>query len=260
MKRLFWDIETSPQIMFSWRAGYKINLPPENIIHERAIICISWKWEGQKKVYSLSWDDGDDLEMIEKFAPNLEQADEMVAHNGDNFDIRWYNGRHLMHKLPPIPIAQTVDTLKIAKRRFYLNSYRLDYIAKKVLGRGKIHTNFGLWEDCMAITQPDRDIRDRSVRKMQRYCKRDVAIVEELWRYMSAYDTPATHAAVSETGNPMDRWRCAHCGSPDVFTNRRRTTRTGMVKWAMKCKSCHRYYTIANAVHEWYLATKGSNR
>lgn len=245
--------------MYSWRAGYKINLGPENIIRERQIIAICWKWEDQKVVHSLNWDDGDDDEMIRKFAPVLAEADEMVAHNGDNFDIRWYNARHMLLGLEPIPIPKTVDTLKICKRRFYLNSYRLDYIAKQILGRGKIHTGFDLWKDCMSYTQPDKTIRDRSVRKMVRYCKRDVAILEHVWKHVSAYDTPMTHAAVVETGDVKQRWRCAHCASKNVVVNKKRVTAKGMLSWTMKCNDCGRYYSIANNVHEWYQQWRRAN-
>ena len=257
MRRLFWDIETSPNIMFSWRAGYKINLPPENIITEREIICICWKWEGSKQVHSLQWDDGNDLEMIKAFAPVLLEADEMIAHNGDHFDLKWYQGRHLMHELPPIPASRTVDTLKIARKLFYLNSYRLEYLAQVLLGRGKIHTGFNLWRQCMEITQPDRDIRDKNVRKMVRYCKRDVSLVEDLWRLETAYTKPSTHAAVDATGNPQDRWKCSHCGSDEVVIQKTRTTAAGMVQHQMKCKSCHRYYSMANVCKQWYDAAKG---
>jgi hypothetical protein len=37
-KRLFFDIETSPNIGLFWSAGFKLNIAPENIIKERAII------------------------------------------------------------------------------------------------------------------------------------------------------------------------------------------------------------------------------
>ena len=60
----------------------------------------------------------------------------MVAQNGDFFDMRWYNGRHLIHGLEPIPWGKTVDTYKIAKRYFNLNSYRLDYLGKLLFGNG----------------------------------------------------------------------------------------------------------------------------
>ena len=67
-KRLFFDIEVSPNIMTSWRAGYKLNVPYQNIIKERKIICISYKWEGEKKVYHFEWDnDKDDKSMLKDF-------------------------------------------------------------------------------------------------------------------------------------------------------------------------------------------------
>ena len=43
IKRLFWDIETSPGLDYSWRCGYKINISSDNIVREPAIICISYK-------------------------------------------------------------------------------------------------------------------------------------------------------------------------------------------------------------------------
>ena len=52
-KRLFFDIETSFNIGWFWRAGYKQAITPEQIIHERKVICISYKWEGEDEVYNL---------------------------------------------------------------------------------------------------------------------------------------------------------------------------------------------------------------
>ena len=255
-KRLFWDVETSPNVMFSWRAGYKINLDVQNIIHERAIICICWKWEGKKRVWSLKWDDGDDREMIERFSSIIQEADELVAHNGDKFDMKWYNGRHLLHGLDPVPISKTVDTLKIARKRFYLNSNRLDYLAKKLFGEGKIHTSFDLWRNCIEITQPDPDIRAHNVGKMVRYCKKDVVLLERVHERLRSYEEPSVHAAVAASGNPMHRWMCPHCGSSNVVTTKTRTTAKGMVQHQMKCWQCNRYYSIAHNVHNWYLAAK----
>ena len=126
MKRLFWDIETSPNIGLFWSSGWKISIPPENIIKERAVICICYKWEHESIVRSLEWDKGDDFGMLEAFGDVIERSDEMVAHNGDDFDLRWFNGRRLIHGMSPIPTPKTVDTLKIARRRFYLNSNKLD--------------------------------------------------------------------------------------------------------------------------------------
>ena len=38
MKRLFVDIETSPNIGLFWRAGYKQTITPDSIIEERKVI------------------------------------------------------------------------------------------------------------------------------------------------------------------------------------------------------------------------------
>ena len=102
-KRLFYDIETSPNIGFFWSSGYKVSIPPDNIIKERAIICICYKWEGQSKVHSLSWEEGCDKALLSHFMEVASLADELVAHNGDRFDEKWIRTRCLIHGIscPP---------------------------------------------------------------------------------------------------------------------------------------------------------------
>jgi len=250
VRRLYWDIETSPNIGFFWRPGWKVSLSPENIIQERAVICICYKWQGQKKVHHLRWDQGDDLGMIIEFAGILEGADEAVAHNGDKFDMGWYNGRHLIHGLEPIAKTKTVDTYKMAARNFNLNSYKLDYIAKILFGEGKIHAPFDLWKDIVLDDCP------KAMKKMIKYCKKDVVLLERVWDKLRAYDPAATHAAVNASGNVKDRWMCPHCASSDVFKSKTVVTAMGMKKHQMKCHGCGRYFTIANNVYNWYVEAK----
>ena len=80
-KRLFYDIETSYNIVKSWRVGYNLSLQPEDIIKERAIITIAYKWEGEDDVTVLSWDKGDDKRIITEFVKIMSEADELVGHN-----------------------------------------------------------------------------------------------------------------------------------------------------------------------------------
>lgn len=250
VRRLFWDIETSPNIGFFWRPGWKVTIDPDNIIQERAIICICYKWEGQKKVHHLRWNNGDDTEMIAKFMDIVELADEMVAHNGDKFDMAWYNGRHLIHGFDPIPKAKTVDTYKMAARNFNLNSYKLDYLSKILLGEGKIHTEYGMWKDIVLRND------EKAMKKMIKYCKKDVALLERVWQKLRDYDRPSTHAAVNASGNVKDRWKCSHCGSDHVKKSKTRITAMGMKQHQMKCLDCGRYYQIANLVYNWYVEAK----
>jgi len=260
LKRLIWDIETAPNIGLFWGCGWKVNIPHENVIQERAIICICWKWEGQKSVRSLQWDNGCDKEMLKQFAEIINVADEMVAHNGDWFDMRWFNARCLIHGLPIPPKAKTVDTLKIAKRHFYLNSNRLDYLAKillpgvKDLGEGKTKTDYSMWKDILLRNNK------KAMRQMVAYCMKDVEILEAVWKKLKNYEVPATHAAVLESGNARDRWMCPHCGSSEVYKSKARVSAKGMVQHQMKCWGCASYYTIANAVFGYYQEAKRAER
>jgi len=75
IKRLFFDIETSPNIGLFWTAGYKLNIGHDNIIKERAIICICYKWAGEKEVHSLTWDNKqNDKSLLEKFVKENNHA------------------------------------------------------------------------------------------------------------------------------------------------------------------------------------------
>lgn len=250
MNRMFWDIETSPNIMFSWRCGRKLTLDYHNIIQERAIICICWKWEGEKVVHALTWDAGDDKAMLEAFSEEVKLADEMVAHNGDNFDIKWFNSRRLVHDLEPLPPAKTIDTLKIARRHFNFNSNRLDYLGSLLLEEGKIKTEFDMWRQ--VVLRNDA----ASLRKMVRYCKKDVVLLERVWQKLRDYEQAATHAGVLKTGIHYDRWTCPHCASANVSAQKKRATATGIVKYQMQCKDCGRYYQVARDVHAKYVRAK----
>lgn len=248
-RRLFWDIEVSPNILFSWRTGYKLSIPPENIIHERAIICLSYKWEGDRKVHTLSWDrrSQSDKQIIEKFSKVLESCDEAVAHNGDKFDMKWFLGRCLFHKLPPPPETKTVDTLVIARRRFNLNSNKLDYIAS-FLGYGHKHkTDYGMWRDI--VLKDD----EKQLKRMIKYCEKDVKLNEKIYKEMELYHNPKTHVGVVQG---KEKWSCPNCGSEKVVRRRTVYTKKGTPQVRMSCNCCGRWYQLSNREHQHYVEAK----
>ncbi len=249
IRRLFFDIETSPNLVLSWRVGYRINIDYDNIVKERAIICAAWKWGGQTKVHALGWDENqDDKVILEAFLEVAHQADELVAHNGDKFDLPWIKTRCLFHGLQTFPRYKTIDTLAWARRNFYFNSNRLNYIGKS-LGLGcKMTTTFGLWRSI--VLENDRE----KLAQMLRYNKRDVVLLEQVYDKLSAHVNPKTHAGVI---NGREKWTCAHCASEDTAVSKtRRVTMTGTVQRQMRCQNCGRYYTISNKAHEDYLRAK----
>lgn len=247
IKRLIWDIETSPNVGLFWDAGYRKNIPYDNIIRERAIICIAYKWEGSKKTECLEWNDGCDKKLVEDFIEIANQSDEMVAHNGDKYDITFLTARALKHGMVVNPQIKTVDTLAIARKRFRLNSNRLDYIAE-YLGHGnKIKTEFGLWK---AITL---DNCPKAMKKMVKYCKKDVDLLEAVWKKLQPYHNPKTHVGVMVG---KDKWTCPDTGSENVHVNKTKITAAGTVRYEMYCRDSRRYYTISQKAYNDYREAK----
>jgi predicted RNA-binding Zn-ribbon protein involved in translation (DUF1610 family) len=252
VKRLFWDIETSPNVMYSWRAGFKLNLGPHLIIKERKVICICWKWEGESEVHALHWDENqDDKAMLQKFAKVAEEADEMVAHYGDFFDMPWFRTRYIIHGLPPLPAYKTVDTKSWASKYFYFNSNKLDYLGQ-VLGHGrKLHTEWELWEKVLAHSR-------QALCYMVKYCKQDVALLEKVWHSLRFCVAPKTHAGVF---SGLSKWTCPSCGSKNVIKSKTRVTAQGNLQHQMHCHNpkCGSYYQIPDSVHQDYLEAKKSH-
>lgn len=180
-RKLFFDIEVSPNILFSWGVGNKINISYESIIQERAVICISYKWGDENKVHSLQWEKGDDKKMLEKFAKIIDSADEVVTQNGDNFDIKWLRTRCLFHNIPLSPKFNSIDTLKFARAGFRFNANRLDYMSKFMGYGGKIKTDFDLWKNI--VLHNDKI----SMKKMVTYCEGDVLELEKVYHRLQEY-------------------------------------------------------------------------
>jgi len=192
MRVLIYDIETSPNIGWFWRAGYKLNISPENITKERAIICVSYKWLGEDQVYNLAWDkDQCDRFLIQQFIEVMNEADVLVAHNGDRFDLKWIKTRALKHGLTNMLIDYaSVDTLKLAKKKFNFNSNRLDYIAKYLGFEGKIKTSIGLWTDI--VFKKDA----QALKDMITYCDEDVRQLENVYNALVNWEKPKGHLGV----------------------------------------------------------------
>lgn len=235
-KRLFFDIETSPNIGFFWNAGYKQNIPYENIITERAIICICYKWEGERKVSSLNWDKKhSDKKMLQEFIKVANTADELVGHNGDKFDLTWIRTRCLFHGVPMFPDYKTIDTLKFSRSKFRFNSNRLNYLGQ-YLGIGqKLKTGFDLWKDIVL-----KDCDD-CLKKMIKYCKRDVVLLEDVFNKLNNYLPAKVHYGVKYGGLKRD---CPECGGK-TKVNKRRVLASGTAKLQLVCYSCGKYHSIS---------------
>ena len=248
IKRLFFDIETSPNIVFAWRIGYNLSLQTHDIIEERKIICISYKWEGEDKIHSLTWDKNQcDKQMLIDFVNVANQADELIAHNGDRFDIKWIRTRCIFHRVPMFPQYKTLDTLKKAKSGFNFNSNKLDYIAQFLGVGAKVkHRGFDMWKDVLKGSK-------EAMQEMVEYCEGDIIVLEDVFSTMQNYIKPNTHAGV--LGGNL-KHSCSNCGSDNNELLKNNVTAMGTIKRLMECGDCENVYEISNSAYINYLKFK----
>ncbi len=229
-KIMFFDIETTPNVVYSWRVGTKITILPENIVQERKIICICYKYEGEKKIHSLEWDSKHcDKAMLKEFGELLRDCDVAIGHNGDRFDIPWVKTRNMLHKLPPITNLLSVDTLKLSRSNFNFNSNKLSYIAD-YLGLSKKGNPGGMqtWIDLM-------NGQKAAMARMVKYCKQDVTVLEDVYNTIKPYVNHLPFSnAVLKGGKRED---CPMCASKENTRYGTITNKIGKYQ-KYKCASC----------------------
>ena len=238
-KRLFYDIEVSPGTYWAWRPGYNITLSYKNQLKEAAIICVSWKWEGKKKVHHLVWDKNqNDAELVRKFIVVLNEADEICGHNSDSFDLRWIRTRAIKHGILMSPDFVAYDTWKEAKKLFRFDSSSLDYISKYLGVKEKKETGgSGLWTE--VVFEKDK----KALIKMVAYCDGDVISQSEVFEKMKPYIKNKSHFGDTTRS-------CPECGSNKVHINKRRITAAGHKKVTFQCQACGKHHQMAESRFE----------
>ncbi len=124
-KVLLWDLETGGINALQADLGF--------------VLVFGWKWLGSNKVHTwkvcdyknwFSKETGiNDKPLLKDIVHIMESADLLVAHYGDKFDRRFFQGRCVVHGLTPPPPTKQRDTWRIAKSAFKFSSNRLGSLA-----------------------------------------------------------------------------------------------------------------------------------
>jgi len=205
---LFLDLETFPNIGYSW-GKYEQNII--RFTQETCLATYAAKWLGESKVFakalcdykgyrSMSYDDAkicDDLWNL------VNEADVIVAHNGDQFDIKVFQARFIFHSLNPPKPFKTIDTKKAVKRVARFNSNKLDDLCSLLENAKKIKTDFDLWEGCI---KGDR----KAWAQMVKYNKKDILLLEKLYLRLRPWISNHPNFTV------VNRGLCPKCGSKNV--------------------------------------------
>jgi DNA polymerase elongation subunit (family B) len=222
------DIETAPSL------GWYFDLWKEgNIVRKKAdwyVLSWSAKLLGGKQItrglidYPLYKPGPDDRALLSELHALISDADIVVAHNGDKFDIKKINARFIYHGLKPPDPYKTVDTLRVAKRYFAFESNRLDSLGEFLgVGRKTKHPGFDMWEGCMYGDRKSWDL-------MLKYNKQDVLLLEDV--YLKLLPWMQTHPHFKD-----GRIDCPNCNSTHLQSRGKGINKLGKYS-RFQCQDC----------------------
>lgn len=204
---LLLDIECAPTCAYVW-GRWDNNVHQKQVVHEGYLLTYSAKWLGEPTIVSNRIVEAQDDEvLVRELADLMEQADLVVAHNAQKFDIPLIKTRMVALGMKPPAPSKIVDTLKIAKAEFRFPSNSLDSIAAYLgLQRKASHSGFELWTRCMAM-------EDDAFEEMLEYNIQDVVVLEEVYMRLRHWSKTHPNVAMYE---PAGKLRCVCCGSENL--------------------------------------------
>jgi len=242
-KILIWDIETTDMELSVRTYGLKSYTNYHHyktIKRDWSILGAAWKFLDDPVIRCISVNPNDvfnDTHVVDILRTVLEQADILIGHNSDKFDLKKFNARALYHSMPPIPKKQSIDTLKQARKIAAFSANNLGYLNKYLGITQKEHA-----PDWQAVMDGDAD----ELRKMREYNKNDVIATEALYKrlrpYMGNHPNLNVYMDVKDTANDAVIL-CPKCGHNHVvrngYTHGQARKRTRYV-----CYGCYGYFTI----------------
>lgn len=211
-KILVFDIETAPLKAFVFQKSiYKTSIFDDQVISEWFMLCWSAKWLFDDEVISdrLTGKEAleeNDLRIVKSLWKLLDDAEIVIAHNGDSFDIPNMNTRFIVHNLPPTSPYQTIDTKTIASKQFGFTHNTLDALAKLFRLDEKKATDFELWKKCVNGDNP-------SLKYMEEYNKGDVELLEKVYLRLRPWIKRHPNLALYSLSDGIS---CPNCGSNDI--------------------------------------------
>jgi hypothetical protein len=234
IKILVLDIETAPSLAYVWRY-FQENISPKQVKAHSRIMSFAAKWLGEAGYIFRSNEGDNDREIIEELISLLSEADIVIAHNGQKFDIPAIRARALVHGLNPPSPVKIIDTYLVAKKEFKFPSNSLEYLAD-VMGcsyKKETHKNFPgfvLWSECLKGNPAAWE-------EMKMYNIQDIFVLEELYLRMRPWITNHPNVSVEREEVREDVPRCPKCNSPSL--QKRGFTFTKIGKYPrFQCTDC----------------------
>lgn len=238
MRRLLLDIETRPANLLGW-GMFDQNFSLAQVLDPGGVICFAAQWYGEKKMMFFSeYQDGGHEGMIQAAFDLLSEADAVIHFNGTSFDIPHLMWEFIQYDMGvPAPHID-IDLRKTTRSRFRPLSGKLQHIVSQLdIGTKVTHDGFPLWRGWL-------DGDEKCIRLMERYCKRDTALLgplyEALLPFISNHPNVALHL-------DLEGDRCNRCGSDDLEKRGFSYTQTAK-RQRFKCNGCGGWLTSGKSI------------
>lgn len=226
MKILYFDLEIGPLHAYAWEV-YQTNLL--SVLASWPLISLAYKID-DGKTEVISRRTHSEKQIVKKLWQLFNDADVIIAQNGDRFDIKLSNMLFLRYGLKPPSPYKTVDTLKLAKKYFRFPMNNLDYLCSTLLGKKKIDTDKSLWLSCL---NGDK----KSLKQMEEYNINDVDLLYELYMVLRSWHTGHPNRNLYN----QTTHKCPVCGGD---TQKRGSAMTRTQRYQRyQCKSCAAWST-----------------
>lgn len=232
MPKIFlFDIETAPIMAYVWSI-WQQNVGMNQIVHDWRMLTWAGKWLDSNEILydscHLHKNHNDDRPILESLHACLDEADIVVAHNGNKFDMKKVNARFLQHGIAPPSPYRKIDTLLEAKKNFAFTSNRLDALGKALGVGGKQDTGgFELWSRCMAGDHAAYD-------KMVEYNIRDITLLEDVYLALRPWMHNHPNLAVYDDNEDPT---CPKCGGTHLQWRGYATTNASRFR-RFQCQDC----------------------
>lgn len=228
MKILYLDIETRPNLVWTWGL-FNQNIGVNQIVDPCRMLCFSAKWDGQEETEFYSdWQDGQ-LQMVTEAWRLLNEADVIIHYYGSRFDRPHLYREFLLQGFTPPSRFKEIDLKMVVGKQFKFTSNKLQFVSE-ILGLGgkEEHEGFPLWTKVIA---GDEDAQSR----MKSYNIRDVILLDELYQVLLPWipNHPSRHLYEQGRG-------CPTCGVDVAYMVETGYTYTKVSKFkAFRCNACN---------------------
>jgi DNA polymerase elongation subunit (family B) len=232
LKILLLDLELTFAIYYAYPSKREQYLSDRNIVHNQFCTCAAWKWHDEVSTYAVKITDDakqfkkdfrNDKIVAVKLHALMDEADVIVAHNGDNFDIKHANAMFIKHGLGPISETKSIDTLKVARKYFAFPGNSLDSLSKRFGSVGK--NKKPNWHK---MTNGDAE----EINIAAKYCKNDVKELEVVFDKLKPF--MKNFPSIKSNKPPTE---CECCGSKRIQSRGSNFIRN-TIQRRFQCQEC----------------------